>query len=615
MIKDHNIYIESTTPGEIAPSMRMEQMDVDSNNLIFRVTRNYVAYNMTDKTAKLAITKIDGNVVILDCIVVNTLGGVISVVLTDPCLVLAGWVSCELRIYSDQTVVISDSFKFYVVESLPDRVGNVEVLAEGNSISLEEVKILADEDHASILNIGNALDDIETLTNEHSAQLDKNVQQLNTMSLNAKYPPSPFIAIKMDGSDDSVALQAMIDYLYNVGGGTLYIPRGTCKIDTSLILKNYVSIIGDGISTILQTNNGISVIKGANTVRNTQIKDLMIMGTNPYSVGSIGIEYNEDSGGTSNLIENVVISHFEKGISARDSWFHNLVKNVRINDSHYSLYFKYKTSGSTINNTFENIYIDKPSNYPIYMTSCRRMVFINPSIDLTGFATGIFASTNVEATFIGGNFEGSVLASGESIVNILSNSTITFIGTRLAPHSSAVTGYGFNIDGISTIVTLINCTCDKITNFAQVRTALKTGTRILNMSPQIDTFINASGSSGGAMYKNINAPEHKQSIEIDLSESAVDFPIFFSGGVISFVSATLIYTEATSADTGVVIELKDSTYTYATVTTESNKALFSTTAMSLSRTRSIEGNPLRVTCAGGKVGVGKCVLELIYLSE
>lgn len=447
------------------------------------------------------------------------------------------------------------------------------------------------------------------------SSLAENANQISSMIINVLYPPSPLTPAKGDGStDDTAAIQAIIEYVYSRSGGTIFFPKGHYVISSTLRIKTNIILKGDGIeSTILKTN-GITAIKGAYNVKFTQIKDIFLLATS-YATDTVGIEYNEDSGGSQNLIQNVVITDFEKGISARDSWFDNSVKQVRINNAKNAIYLQYKSGGSTINNTFDNIYIDKPKSHPIILGSCRRIVFNNPSIDLTTFPTAVQTSTNVEVIFIGGNFEASELTSGQSIVEILSSSTATFIGTRLAPHTAQSNSYGFNVTGVDSRVVLINCICDKIPNITQVRTAYKDRQVIVNLSPQIDNFVNSSGSAGGNMYKNLLAYETKQSIEVDLSEGSIDFPVIFSTQIMSLISANIVYTEATSADTGVTVDLKNSVYTYASATTEQNKALFSTTPMIVSRNQISANEPLRIACVGGKAGSGKCVVELLYWTE
>lgn len=446
-------------------------------------------------------------------------------------------------------------------------------------------------------------------------RLDEINQELTERMINVKFPPIGLTAAKGDGiTDDTAAIQAIIDYAATNGRGEVYCPKATYLLNSSLIMKSYIRLTGAGINvTYFQLAAGITGIKGISGLTRSYLGNFTIMGINPYSINSIGIEFNEDDGGWHNKIENINIFYCEKGISARDSWYYNYIEQVLVSHSKYALYCVYKTTGSSINNTFVNFYVDKPDNYGIYLSSVHKIVFINPNIDCTTFRTGLYADTGTELTIIGGNFEGSALLANQFIINITS-STVTFEGTRLAPASAVPTAYGFNFIGTNCSIVLLNCIVDKITNLIQIRSQVGSGLKIMNLSPQIDTFVNATGG-GVPMYKSLTAYEHKQSIEIDLSAAAMDYPIYLSTKEAWLNSATIIYTEATSADAGVLVSIKNSAYTLASVTTEINKALFSTTIMTIAESQFGATLPLRVSFPGGKIGVGKCVIEISYYSE
>ena len=58
------------------------------------------------------------------------------------------------------------------------------------------------------------------------------------------------------GSDNS-ALQSAVDYVSNLGGGTVLIKAGTYLMNDSLHLKSNVTIVGEGKDTILKKSDGI----------------------------------------------------------------------------------------------------------------------------------------------------------------------------------------------------------------------------------------------------------------------------------------------------------------------------------------------------------------------
>ncbi len=57
---------------------------------------------------------------------------------------------------------------------------------------------------------------------------------------------------------DNVALQAAVDYVAGLGGGTVNIAPGTYLMKDSLHLRSNVNVVGHGESTILRKCDGVS---------------------------------------------------------------------------------------------------------------------------------------------------------------------------------------------------------------------------------------------------------------------------------------------------------------------------------------------------------------------
>jgi hypothetical protein len=79
--------------------------------------------------------------------------------------------------------------------------------------------------------------------------------------LNAGIPYGAFAAAARDGlTDQSTGLQARIDALNTAGGGILYFPKGTYRVDTTLQVKSNVILAGAGkdLVTIDATNVAVS---------------------------------------------------------------------------------------------------------------------------------------------------------------------------------------------------------------------------------------------------------------------------------------------------------------------------------------------------------------------
>lgn len=74
--------------------------------------------------------------------------------------------------------------------------------------------------------------------------------QIGDIHADVKYPPNNLTPCKGDGNtDDTSALQAIINYVVGLGGGTIFLPQGTYKITSTLNWKcNDISFVGSGRS-------------------------------------------------------------------------------------------------------------------------------------------------------------------------------------------------------------------------------------------------------------------------------------------------------------------------------------------------------------------------------
>ena len=78
---------------------------------------------------------------------------------------------------------------------------------------------------------------------------------------NAKTPPEGLTAAVGDGeTDDAPALNALVTYINSVGGGILFLPKGTYMVDSRVYWKSNVSLVGEGIGlTILKPRQAAGV--------------------------------------------------------------------------------------------------------------------------------------------------------------------------------------------------------------------------------------------------------------------------------------------------------------------------------------------------------------------
>ena len=84
-----------------------------------------------------------------------------------------------------------------------------------------------------------------------NSQIDKIVNESNTVFINVNYPPVGYEKVISDGSDQYTKIKALVDYVYTHGGGTLFFPEGEYICNLPLILpseynKRSVNIKGCG---------------------------------------------------------------------------------------------------------------------------------------------------------------------------------------------------------------------------------------------------------------------------------------------------------------------------------------------------------------------------------
>lgn len=108
-----------------------------------------------------------------------------------------------------------------------------------------------------------------------------------------------------DGVSDEVEIQAAIDYVYAVGGGTVYLTNGDFLIKYTITIPDNIEIIGRGVGTrFLYDRNGLSrifYIQGSNILlTGFSIDGQGVLGSGP------AIDYNN-----SYTIANVTISYVE----------------------------------------------------------------------------------------------------------------------------------------------------------------------------------------------------------------------------------------------------------------------------------------------------------------
>lgn len=110
-------------------------------------------------------------------------------------------------------------------------------------------------------------------------------------------------------------------------------------------------------------------------------------------------------------------------------------------------------------------------------------------------------------------------------------------------------------------------------------------------------------------------------VPLDLSGSASTAIVMVADRAYTLTAAQLVYTEASSADTGVnvkvgklIVGTDDDDYFVAAVASEVSKEAGYRKSLTLLQTAIAEGDILTINNAGGKTGTGEVVLQL-YLTK
>ena len=107
---------------------------------------------------------------------------------------------------------------------------------------------------------------------------------------------SPYSADPTGATDATAAIQAALTDLYDIGGGSVYIPIGNYKLTSQLCLVSCVNLFGDGVASTLSfqgaSGNGLEVVRCDGTGLEVDITASagLITAAVPHS-GFAGIDY------------------------------------------------------------------------------------------------------------------------------------------------------------------------------------------------------------------------------------------------------------------------------------------------------------------------------------
>lgn len=173
-----------------------------------------------------------------------------------------------------------------------------------------------------------------------------------------------FGAVGDNLTDDTAAIQAALNYINSVGGGEVYMPRGTYRTSAPLLIYNHTALVGDGsmATKIIKTNNAVSnigtILAPARLpafADNYNVDSIISVVHPPSQYNAyIRIEGIQISGnyntygiyfprGFNNILHDLVIILVQNGVFARDVF---MTEISRVYVSEFQIGFNWAADGS-----------------------------------------------------------------------------------------------------------------------------------------------------------------------------------------------------------------------------------------------------------------------------
>jgi len=206
----------------------------------------------------------------------------------------------------------------------------------------------------------------------------------------------PYTAIvsknKKQGSFDNI--QAAINYVKDLGGGSIFVKNGTYTLTADILMKSNVELVGeDNVSTIIDCNNTVYKIY-FNGKFNASIKNFKISNCDDLAVHIL------DSGHC--VVENIVFEHNGKDLGLYGSSYRCRASNIYSSSSQVASIVVEVSYSDICTNEYSNIFINGGLGFGVNFLSGFRQRFINITVDSVGYSGFNIDSPDTDRSYFQG---------------------------------------------------------------------------------------------------------------------------------------------------------------------------------------------------------------------
>lgn len=331
-----------------------------------------------------------------------------------------------------------------------------------------------------------------------------------------------FGAVGNGTADDTAAIQAAIDYMESIGGGTLWIPLGFYKTTSTLSISNGgLRLIGEGVGRVSDpicsiqyygTGNALEIIANAVDGFGLVVSSFSI--EDKSGTGNAAIYLKEFTFG--NEINHVHTKGFAYGVYSAGGNFRSLIRETRHTGARtWGICLeRIGGVGAVRSNNFliEKVLIDGQKG--IYLNDTINVTISNCDMESIAYAMDkAILCNNTQNTVIRENYIELNYAATNGIIELANgNSAPLIIGNLIS-----------NINVTSTCLYMSNCSQVTVMNNLFTAGATSTTTAIHGASANVVNCVLINNRYTPAMTTNVDWTGGSLSELIDISDSKITF--------------------------------------------------------------------------------------------